>query len=203
VVLEEDKTVAGVQEAKVVELESRPFFQEGEGRVDVWRHGPRCQIDETETDIDKVLWHHEEESLHCLGELLPVVRVRNEVAPGLGDALEPADGLCRDAGEDLHQGVVGEGGHCHRALVLGAVHATESDLRSGGRDGNVSECERERERESSGNREEKGALPAAGDGQDRRRRRGAVRGKPKSSELGKVLNPRRTTLVLCGGRGNL
>ena len=68
---------------------------------------------------------------------------------------------------------------------------------------NARERERERERESSGNREEKGALPAAGDGQDRRRRRGAVRGKPKSSELGKVLNPRRTTLVLCGGRGNL
>ena len=44
--------------------------------------------------------------------------VGDEVAPGLGNALEPADGLGRDAGEDLHQGVVMEAVR----TPLGAVH---------------------------------------------------------------------------------
>ena len=61
-----------------------------------------------------------EEALQRLRELPAVEGVGDEVAPGLGDALEPAEGLEGDAGEDLHERVVGEPGH--RAAPLGAVH---------------------------------------------------------------------------------
>ena len=60
--------------------------------------------------------------------------IGDEVAKGLGDALEPVDGLDGDAGEDLHEGVVGEHGdrRLRVAHPLGAVHSTESQLQSGG-----------------------------------------------------------------------
>lgn len=62
-------------------------------------------IDETETDTEMVhLSRHEEEPLHSLGQLLSMIRVSNEVAPDLRDALEVVDELGRDAREDLHQG---------------------------------------------------------------------------------------------------
>jgi hypothetical protein len=74
---------------------------------------------------------YDEEPFQGLGELPAVERVVDEVAPGLGHTPETADGLGRDAGQDLQQGVFREAGHRARAS-LGAVHATESlDLRSG------------------------------------------------------------------------
>jgi len=58
-------------------------------------------------------------------ELLTVVRVGDEVALGLGDALEATDGLGRDAGEDLHQGIVREDGHRADAhLGAARLHAS-------------------------------------------------------------------------------
>lgn len=58
--------------------------------------------------------------------------VGDEVAPGFGHALEPAEGFGGDAGEDLHERVVGEPGRHRRAGPLGAGHGTEGDLRSRG-----------------------------------------------------------------------
>ena len=54
-----------------------------------------------------------------------MVGISYEVAPGPGHALEPAGGLGRDTGEDLHQEVVGEAGHRARGAVV-HVHATDS-----------------------------------------------------------------------------
>ena len=75
----------------------------------------------------------------------------------LGDALEPADGLDRDAGEDLHEGVVREHGdrRLRVAHPLGAVHSTKTKMQSGGWtercDGKSGVCRmRTRERRSSG-----------------------------------------------------
>jgi hypothetical protein len=72
---------------------------------------------------------NDEEPFQGLGELLAVEGVVDEVAPGLGDALESVDGPGGEAREDLHDGVVGE---ASRRTPLGAIHAAESDLRSGG-----------------------------------------------------------------------
>jgi len=125
---EKDKPVAGIQEEEG--LDPSPFHQEGEGRVDVHRHGSHCQVDETETDTVQYiivlgdLERLDEQSLHGLAELLTVIRVGNEVTTGLGDALEAADGLGRDAREDLHQGVVREAGHHAGALLGVALHAS-------------------------------------------------------------------------------
>jgi len=122
-----DKPAAGIQQEG---LGPSHFCQEGEARVDVQRHGSDCQVDETETDTVQFiivlgdLERLDEQSLHGLAELLTVVRVGNEVAPGLGDALEAADGLARDAREDLHQGVVREAGHHAGALLGVALHAS-------------------------------------------------------------------------------
>jgi hypothetical protein len=41
----------------------------------------------------------------------------NEVAPVLGDALEPAEGLAGETQEDLREGIVGE------AVLRGTVNA--------------------------------------------------------------------------------
>jgi len=59
-----------------------------------------------------------------LGELLAVEGVVDDVAPGLGDALGSVDGSSGKAGEDLHDGVVGEPS---RRAPLGAIHAAQSD----------------------------------------------------------------------------
>jgi len=122
---EKDKPVAGIQD-----LDPSHFGQEGEERVDVQRHGSHCQVDETETDTVQFiivlgdLERLDEQSLHGLTELLTVVRVGNEVTPGHGDALEAADGLGRDAGEDLNQGVIGEDGHRAGTRLGAALHAS-------------------------------------------------------------------------------
>jgi hypothetical protein len=47
-----------------------------------------------------------EEAFQGLGELLAAEAVSDEVVPGLGDALEPAQGFGRDTREDLHKGVI-------------------------------------------------------------------------------------------------
>jgi len=67
-----------------------------------------------------------EEALEGLGEFLAAEAIGDEVAPGLGHALEPAEGSGGDAGEDLHDGVVGQQGHRGRAPP-GAVHAAASE----------------------------------------------------------------------------
>ena len=126
---EKDKPVAGIQD-----LDPSHFGQEGEERVDVQRHGSHCQVDETETDTVQFiivlgdLERLDEQSLHGLAELLTVVKVSDEVAPGLGDALEAIDGLGRDTGEDLHQGVVREAGHSDVALLGAALHVSLREL---------------------------------------------------------------------------
>jgi hypothetical protein len=60
-----------------------------------------------------------------------VVGTGNEVEPGLGHALEPADGLGGDAGEDLHKEVVVEVGHHGHACLLGAavLHGTDRSMK--------------------------------------------------------------------------
>jgi len=90
---EKDKPVAGIQD-----LDPSHFGQEGEERVDVQRHGSHCQVDEIETDTAQFIVVQsivvnlgdlgclDKQSLHGLAELLPVVRVGDEVAPGLGHA---------------------------------------------------------------------------------------------------------------------
>ena len=83
-------------------------------------------------------------------------RIGDEVAPGLGDALEPADGLDGDAGEDLHEGVVREHGdrRLRVAHPLGAVHSTKTKMQSEGStercDGKSGVCRmRTRERDAA------------------------------------------------------
>lgn len=60
-----------------------------------------------------------EEALQGLGQLLAVEGIGDEVAPGLGHALGPAEVLDGHAREDLHQDVVVEAGH---RAPPGAVH---------------------------------------------------------------------------------
>jgi len=67
---------------------------------------------------------YEEEAFQGLGELLAVEGVVDEVAPGLGDALESVDGPGGETREDLHDGVIGE---ASRRAPLGAIHAADSD----------------------------------------------------------------------------
>ena len=58
--------------------------------------------------------------------------VSDEVAPSLGDALAAAEGLDRDTGEDLHEGVVRKAGAGRRGHApIGAVHAAASNLQTG------------------------------------------------------------------------
>ena len=87
---EKDKPVAGIQDEG---LDPSHFGKEGEGRVDVQRHGSHCQVDKTDTCTGQFnivnlrdLGRLDEQSLHGLGQLLTVVRVGDEVAPGLGHA---------------------------------------------------------------------------------------------------------------------
>jgi hypothetical protein len=135
----------------------------------------------------------EEEPFQGLGELLAVEGVGDEVAPGLGHALEPADGLGRDAGEDLRQGVVREAGHRARApLEAVHVHATESNLRSGGsrwRCGGM----RVRDREKCSDGEASGTyqLPEMVGIDDvvADRRRGRRRGSGNARGIGEFLDP--------------
>jgi hypothetical protein len=102
---EKDKPVAGIHQQGP---DPSHFRQEGEARVDVQRHGSHCQVDETETETETEtdtvqfiavnlgdLERLDKQSLHGVAEPLTVVRVGDEVAPGLGHALEPADGLGR------------------------------------------------------------------------------------------------------------
>ena len=127
---EKDKPVAGMQQEG---RDPSHFRQEGEESVDVQRHGSHCEVGETVTETDTAIVHLgvgdlgrlDEQSLHGLAERLTVVKVSDEVAPGLGDALEAIDGLGRDTGEDLHQGIVREDGH-RAGAHLGAarLHAS-------------------------------------------------------------------------------
>ena len=128
--IEEDEPIAGIREEEILNL--RPLRQEREARVDVERHGSWRKVDEIEmfheaSDVVRLV--NEEEPFQGLGELLAVKGVVNEVAPGLGDALESVDGPGGETREDLHDVVVGE---ASRRAPLGAIHAAESDLRSGG-----------------------------------------------------------------------
>jgi len=113
-----------------------------------------------------------------VAEPLTVVRVGDEVAPGLGHALEPADGLGRDAGQDLQHGVVREAGHPRAGGRLGAaLHASlrkqsvESGRRASERDGGVRGCEGAN---AATGRQRELNLPDTGDRRGRRRRRRAV-----------------------------
>ena len=128
--IEEDEPIVGIREEEILNL--RPLRQEREARVDVERHGSWQKVDEIEmfheaSDVVRLV--NEEEPFQGLGELLAVKGVVNEVAPGLGDALESVDGPGGETREDLHDVVVGE---ASRRAPLGAIHAAESDLRSGG-----------------------------------------------------------------------
>lgn len=79
-----------------------------------------------------------EEAGEGLGKLLAVGGVGDEVPPGRGDALEAVEGLGGEAGEDLHDEVVGEEGGrrirrrvvaCPQLLLLGTlrlVHGARS-----------------------------------------------------------------------------
>jgi hypothetical protein len=62
-----------------------------------------------------------EEAREGLGQLLAMVRVGDEVAPGLGDAPAAVDEPDREAGEDLHDKVVGEAGRRVGLQLLGAL----------------------------------------------------------------------------------
>ena len=127
--IEEDEPIVGIREEEILNL--RPLRQEREARVDVERHGSWRKVDEIEmfheaSDVVRLV--NEEEPFQGLGELLAVKGVVDEVAPGLGDALESADGPGGETREDLHDGVIGE---ASRRAPLGAIHAADSDLRSG------------------------------------------------------------------------
>ena len=127
--IEEDEPIVGIREEEILNL--RPLRQEREARVDVERHGSRQKVDEIEmfheaSDVVRLV--NEEEPFQGLGELLAVKGVVDEVAPGLGDALESVDGPGGETREDLHDGVIGE---ASRRAPLGAIHAADSDLRSG------------------------------------------------------------------------
>ena len=128
--IEEDEPIAGIREEEILNL--RPLRQEREARIHVEWHGSRQKVDEIEmfheaSDVVRLV--NEEEPFQGLGELLAVEGVVDEVAPGLGDALESVDGPGGETREDLHDVVVGE---ASRRALLGAIHAAESDLRSGG-----------------------------------------------------------------------
>ena len=87
--IEEDEPIAGIREEEILNL--RPLRQEREARVDVERHGSWRKVDEIEmfheaSDVVRLV--NEEEPFQGLGELLAVKGVVDEVAPGLGDALE-------------------------------------------------------------------------------------------------------------------
>ena len=75
----------------------------------------------------EVVGCHDEQPYSLWEQLLPV---GNEVGPGLGDALESADGLGRDTREDLHQGEAAQPNHACRGAVLHACHQERS--KSGG-----------------------------------------------------------------------
>jgi hypothetical protein len=62
-----------------------------------------------------------EEAREGLGQLLAMVRVGDEVAPGLGDAPEAMDGPDREAGEDIHDKVVREAGRRVGRQLFGAL----------------------------------------------------------------------------------
>jgi hypothetical protein len=109
----EEEPIAGCPEPDVVN--ARQLLEEGEGRVD-GRHGSPGQIDER-SQLPHV---GREKPMEGLGELLVVEGIRDEVAPAFGDALGSVDLIDGEAGEDLHQEVVGEASH--RAL-LRALHA--------------------------------------------------------------------------------
>ena len=128
--IEEDEPIVGIREEEILNL--RPLRQEREARVDVERHGSWRKVDEIEmfheaSDVVRLV--NEDEPFQGLGELLAVMGVVDEVAPGLGDALELVDGPGGETREDLHDVVVGE---ASRRAPLGAIHAPKSDLRSGG-----------------------------------------------------------------------
>ena len=128
--IEEDEPIAGIREEEILNL--RPLRQEREARIHVEWHGSRQKVDEIDMFHDAgdaIRLVYEEEPFQCLGELLAVEGVVDEVAPGLGDALESVDGPGGETREGLHDGVVGE---ASRRAPLGAIHAAESDLRSGG-----------------------------------------------------------------------
>jgi len=61
-----------------------------------------------------------------LGELPAAEAIGDEVALAFGDPLEPEKRLGGEAGEDLHEGVIGEavGRRGLGPLALGAAHGT-------------------------------------------------------------------------------
>ena len=128
---EEKKAVAGTQEAEF--LDPRLLPQERERRKG---RGFTQRVDEAPVDnairahaagiaaaaLRLIVAVEDAEALEGLGEPVAAEAVGDEVAPGPGDALEPAEGFGGEAGEDLHQGIVGQGGRRGRA-PLGVVHA--------------------------------------------------------------------------------
>ena len=129
--MEEEEPIAGIREDEILNL-GPPRGQEREARIDVERNGSRQKVEEIEmfhdaAFVDRLVY--EEQPFQGLGELLAVEGVVDEVAPGLGDALESVDGPGGETREDLDDGVVGE---ASRRAPLGAMHAAERDLRSGG-----------------------------------------------------------------------
>lgn len=117
--------------------------EEGEGRVDR-RHGHRLSLRPHKAGEIPVAdaGAAVEEALQGLGQLLAVKGVGDEVAPGLGHALGPADVLDGHAREDLHQEVVVEAGH---RTPLGAIHGAGP----GGK-GRAASCESGRDEMDAG-----------------------------------------------------
>jgi len=129
-ICKEEEPLAATQEPHVVP--NRGNLREvGEGRVD-GRRGPSGETDETPVDMAAdvprggraanavaELDVAAEEAFEGLGEPLAVEGVGDEAAPGSRDALESLDGSRGDAGEDLHDGVVGETGRRRRGAPPG------------------------------------------------------------------------------------
>lgn len=128
---EEKKAVAGTPEDEF--LDPRLLRQEGERREG---RGFTKRVDEA--PVDGAIRAHAagiaaaamrlivavedvEEALEGLGKPVAAEAVDDEVAPGPGDALEPAEGFGGEAGEDLHQGILDQGGRRGRA-PLAAAH---------------------------------------------------------------------------------
>ena len=84
-------------------------WQETEGRVDRrgCTDGDIGEVEMVEAGVSPVVGVVDE-SGEGVGQLLAVGGIRDEVAPGRGDALEAVDGPGGEAGEDLHDEIVRE-----------------------------------------------------------------------------------------------
>jgi len=102
--------------------------QEGQRRVQKWRFFGPPDADEFGNSCYLVLLVQQvvrvEEARYCLGNVLAVLRVRDEAVPVTGDALESADRFDRQARQYVDDEVIGEagGGSCGSGPLLGGIH---------------------------------------------------------------------------------